>query len=207
MFQIPSGEWRMAFSRTHQVGIAASLDDTSIGSATDLNDAFAGHTIDIHTHSNVTERLDASSIVKATLANDILNASSSYRDKKTDCLVKLEYPINVMNLNAADGEWQVCTGPVIVPDTGSWNGAQITKVYLAHIAISAFDHLELIFSRPVEVASEVTEWLDKPRGRDRLELRDPQTPPEGYPPKRPRPIVYHDVWELEADNVILTAKI
>mgnify|MGYP001085374872 CR=1 FL=1 len=205
LFQIPSGEWRMAFSKTHKVDIAQSLDDSLPSSATDLNTAFAGHTIDIRNQTNVTELLDAQSIVDATLTNDILNARSTYQDHETGCHVTLEYPVNVMNLNVTDGEWQVCTGPVIVPDLRSWDGSQITRVYLAHVAISAFDHVELIFRRPVEVTEEVAEWLDRPRGRDRLELRDADNPPPGYPPKRPRPAVYHDVWELEAENVVLAA--
>lgn len=205
LFQIPSGEWRMAFSRTHDVVIAQSLDDTGTGSSSTLASRFADHTIDIRTHENPNENRDVQSVIKATLANDILNAQTVYTDAKTGFRVTLAYPVNVMNLNVEDGEWQVCTGPIIVPDTGSWDGKQITRVYLAHIAISAFDHVELIFRRPAEVTDATANWLDTPRGRDRLELRDPDNPPEGYPPSRPRPHVYHDVWELEAENRILSA--
>ncbi|MBT6644974.1 MAG: hypothetical protein HOB52_04155, partial [Euryarchaeota archaeon] len=57
-------------------------------------------TIDIRHHDSVTELHDAPSIIRATLANDILNARSSYHDEQTGCQVTLEYPVNVMNLNS-----------------------------------------------------------------------------------------------------------
>jgi len=205
LIQIPNGEWRMAFSRSHKIDIASSLDDHVPTAATRLHDAFAGHTIDIRHHDGATELHDAESVCKATLANDALNARSTYLDQDTGCQVTLQYPVNVMNLNVADGEWQVCTGPVIVPDLASWDGSQITRVHVAHVAISAFDHVELVFRRPVEVTDEVASWLDQARGRDRLELHDLAEPPPGHPVKRPRPTVYHDVRELAAENVILAA--
>jgi hypothetical protein len=193
LFQIPNGEWRMAFSRTHKVDIARSLDDTDIASAEDLNVAFAGHDIDIRDHVAPEELRDADSITRSTLKNDILNGRSVYKDQESGFRVTLEYPVNVMNLNPANEEWQVCTGPIIVPNMRSLDGSQIGSVYLAHVAISAFDHVELIFRRPVEVSEEAAGWLDQPRGRDRLELLDPESPPSSYPPGRPRPNVYHDV--------------
>ena len=206
LIQIPNGEWRMAFSPSHKIDIASSLDDIAPTAATGLQDAFSGHTIDIRRHDDATDLHDAESVYKATLANDVLSARSTYLDQDTGCQVTLEYPVNVMNLNVADGEWQVCTGPVIVPDPTSWDGSQITRVHVAHVAISAFDHVELVFRRPVEVTDEVASWLDQPRGRDRLELRDPANPPPGHPAKRPRPTVYHDVRELAAENVILATR-
>jgi hypothetical protein len=205
LFQIPSGEWRMAFSRTHAVGIAASLDDREPYQAEPLSSGFADHGIDIRDHVKAVEHSHVDTVIEATLANHMMNAQTTYHDQKSGCDVTLDYPVNVMNLNVEDKEWQVCTGPIIVPDTESWDGSLITRVYLAHIAISAFDHVEIIFRRPVDVTSDVAEWLDKPRGRDRLELRDSDNPPDGYPSTRPRPHVYHDVWELEAENRILTA--
>ncbi len=205
LIQIPNGEWRMAFSPTHKIHIAASLDDAAHTPAANLHEAFAGHTIDIRRHAGARELLDPQAIIKATLANDTLNARSCYVDTDTGCQVTLEYPVNVMNLNVADGQWQVCTGPVLVPDVASWDGAQISRVHVAHLAISAFDHVELVFRRPVEVTDDVAHWLDEPRGLDRFELRDPSHPPVGHPPQRPRPTVYHDVRELAAQNVVMAA--
>jgi hypothetical protein len=205
LFQVPSGEWRMAFSKTHAVAIAESLDERGPYRAEPLTSRFADHGINIREQLKVTEHDNADTVIEATLANQMMNARTTYHDQKSGCDVTLEYPVNVMNLNVEDKEWQVCTGPIIVPDTESWDGSQITRAYLAHVAISAFDHVEIIFRRPVDVTSDSAEWLDKPRGRDRLELRDPDNPPDGDPSSRPRPHVYHDVWGLAAENRILTA--
>jgi hypothetical protein len=206
MFQIPSGEWRMVFSHTHQVGTAESVDDPASSEARPLAEAFADHTIDIRHHDDRREHTDAESVIEATLANRSLSAETAYTDEHTGSSVTLAYPVNVMNLNVPDGEWQVCTGPIIVPDLASWDGDQISRVFVAHVAISDFDHVELIFRRPVEVAPEVVTWLDTARGRDRRELHDPNDPPAGYPPPRPRPTVYHDTWELPAINTVLSSE-
>ena len=82
----------------------------------------------------------------------------------------------------------------------------VRRVFLAQAAISAFDWVEFILQREVEASEADREWLDKPRGRDRLELRDPNNPPPNYPPSRPRPTVYNEVWEFEATNVVLQAE-
>lgn len=204
MFQIPNGEWRMVFSDTHQVDTAASLDDDTPSQARPLAEVFAEHTIDIRRYDDTSEHTDAPDVIEATLANRSLSATTTYTDEKTGSTVTLSYPVNVMNLNVPENQWQVCTGPIIVPDLSSWDGQQIGRVFIAHIAISSFDHVELIFRRPVEVAPEVAIWLDTPRGRDRLELHDPANPPADYPPPRPRPTVYHDTWEIPATNTIVS---
>ena len=48
--------------------------------------------------------------------------------------------------------------------------------------------------------------MDKPRGRDRLALLDPNNQPPGYPLVRLRPTVYNEIWELAANNVIMAAE-
>ena len=69
--------------------------------------------------------------------------------------------------------------------------------------MSHLDHVEFILRRPVEVVADEVAWLDQPRGRDRLELHDPTSPPPAYPPPRPRPTVFCDVLEYAADNAVL----
>jgi hypothetical protein len=74
------------------------------------------------------------------------------------------------------------------------------------VAFSRLDRVEFILRREVEAAPAEKEWLDRPRGRDRLELRDPGYPPPGYPPPRPRLTAYHETWELEATHVVQRAR-
>lgn len=204
MFQVPGGEWRMAFSHTHKVPIAASLDDVSAPLPAPLSEVFASHTIDLRSYKGFDVLTHSGDIAGATLGGRILSGSSTWTDEASGCEITLEFPVNVMNLNVADSEFQICTGPVLVPDLRAWHEHGVARAYVAHVALSAFDHVELMFRRPVEVTDEVKTWLHTPVGRDRHELLDPANPPPGGPPSRPQPTVYHDVREYAARNVILT---
>jgi hypothetical protein len=204
LFQVPSGEFRFPFSRHYRLSLAKrpSYEPEEV-SVAPLSKAFQEHKIDIRTYADVAELRDVQAIIDATLANDLLNAVSTYRDAERGLTVAIEYPVNLINLNVADGEFQVCTGPIILPDLATWDGSEVTRVFLAHAAFTAFDHVEFILQREVEAAPEERTWLDQPRGRDRWELRDPAKRPPDYPPARPKPTVYNEVWERAATNVVL----
>ena len=120
--------------------------------------------------------------------------------------VTLEFPVDLININEEDAEFQVCTGPVVLPDLAAWDGSEVHRVFLADAAISGFDHAEFILRREIEAAEREKHWYEAPRGRDRLELNDPENPPPDYPPRRPRPLVYNETWEKETENVILKTK-
>jgi hypothetical protein len=207
MFQVPSGEWRMAFSDESQLSIARRpSDEPEDASTKKLSEIYQDYKVDVRSHSNFSELMDVGEVIDATLNGDLLNAKSTYRDTERSLTVSVEYPVDVMNLNVVDKEFQVCTGPIILPDLATWDGRDARRVFLAQVAISAFDWVEFILQREVEASEAEREWLDKPRGRDRLELRDPNNPPPNYPPARSRPTVYNEVWEFEAANVVLRAE-
>jgi len=204
LFQVPSAEFRLPFSRHYRLGLAkrpsTQQEDVSVAL---LSESFAEHRIDLRSFADVTELTDARQIAAATLNNDLLNAISTYRDSTRGLTVSVEYPVNLINLNVPDGEFQICTGPVILPDLATWDGSEVKRVFLAHVAFTAFDHVEFILQREVEAAPEERVWLEQPRGRDRWELLDPNKRPPGHPPPRPKPTVYNEVWELAATNVVL----
>ncbi|MSP12332.1 MAG: hypothetical protein EXR62_05170 [Chloroflexi bacterium] len=206
LFQVPSNEFRFAFSRENRltIGKRPSYEQETAPRAK-LTDTFSDYKIDIRTFSDVTELKTGQEIVAATLANDMLNARSTYRDAERGLTVSVEYPINLINLNEPTGEFQVCTGPLIVPDLATWDGHDVTRVLLAHVAITAFDRVEFILRREVEAAESEREWLDKPVDRDRYELLDPNNRPPNYPPARPKPTVYNEVWAFPATNVVMRA--
>lgn len=206
LFQVPSSEFRFAWSREWRLAIAArpSTEMETVNVAR-LNDAFQEHKTDLRTFADVTELTTTGQIVTATLANDFLNVRSTYRDAARGLAVTVEYPVNLININAADAEFQVCTGPILVPDLATWDGSEVQRVFLAHVAVTQFDHVEFILRREVEADAAERAWLDQPRGRDRWELRDPNNRPPNYPPRRPRPTVYNETWELPATNVVLRA--
>jgi len=206
LFQVPSSEFRFPFSRAYRLALAKRPStEAEAVTVAPLSEAFAAHRLDLRTFAEVTELTDVRQIIAATLNNDLLNAVSTYRDVARGLTVSVEYPVNLINLNVVDGEFQVCTGPIILPDLATWEGAEVKRVFLAHAAFTAFDHVEFILQREVEAAAHERTWLDQPHGRDRLALRDPQKPPPGYPPARPNPTVYHETWALPATNVVLRA--
>jgi len=205
LFQIPNGEWRMAFSHTSSPTIASCPSTESEPcERSSLSDAYEDYTIDIRTFNEVEELTDIAQIIDATFANDLISARSVYSDDR-GFTVEVEYPINVMNLNSVDGQFQVCTGPIVLPDLATWNGEDVARVFVAHVSISDFDFVEFILRQEVDAAPEVRSWLNQPRGRDRLELINPDDVPPGYPPDRAKPLVYNETWELDAINTILRA--
>lgn len=206
LFQIPSAEFRMPFSRRYRLALAKEpssvREEVSVAR---LDEAFREHKLTLRRHERVRPLTNAADIAAATLDGDLLNAVTTYHDAERKLSVTLEYPVNLINLNVDDGEFQVCTGPLILPDLATWDGNEVTRVFLAHAAFTAFDHVEFILQREVDAAPDVRAWLDQPRARDRLELLDPDKRPAGYPPPRPRPTVYNETWELPAHNRVLAA--
>ena len=206
LFQIPSAEWRLVFSEHHAIPVARQPSSvTQDVSRSPLSNLFTETQLRIQRFGETRELTDAKQIVEATFANDCMNARSSYVDAESGVTVTVEFPVNLINVNEADAEFQICTGPVVLPDLATWDGEGVDRVFLAHVAITAFDHVEFILQREVEATAEGREWLDAPRGRDRHELWDPASPPRGYPPSRPKPTVYNETWELEATNVVLAS--
>ncbi len=207
LFQVPSNEFRMAFSREHVLPIATGpSDEPEQTPVRKLNESFQGYKIDIRHHKGSSELTDVRAIIYATLANDLLSARSTYRDSERSLTVTCEYPVNLINVNEDDGEFQVCTGPVILPDLATWDGQGVSRLFLAHVAFTAFDHVEFILQREVDASDADRAWLEQARGLDRNELIDPENRPADYPPRRWQLSTYDEVWELAGTNVIVRAE-
>ena len=204
LFQIPSNEFRMAFSHKSGLTIARRpSDESEPAAATPLAAGYQDHAIDIRSYAETEDLTTARAIVDATLGNDVMSAFSTYRDR--GFTVTIEYPVNLININSETPQFQVCTGPVLLPDLATWNGEEVERVFVADVAITAMDWVEFILRREIEAAPEERAWLDQPRGRDRLELIDPDNAPPGYPPLRPKPLVFNETWEMDATNVVTRA--
>ncbi len=207
LFQVPSDEWRMAFSRSMSIPISRRPSTEPAGfKGTPLEKQFQAHEIDIRQYGSEEILSDARDVVDATLNRDLMNGRIAYVDTARNLKVTLEFPVDLININEEDAEFQVCTGPVVLPDLETWGGGEVHRVFLADAAISGFDHAEFILRREIEAAEREKHWYEAPRGRDRLELNDPENPPPDYPPRRPRPLVYNETWEKESENVILRTK-
>ena len=210
LFQIPSDEWRMAFSRRLSIPISRRPStEPAETRGIPLERQFQGHEIDIGQYPTEETLTSAREVVQATLDRDLMNGRIAYREPDQagrNLQVTLEFPVDLININEEDAEFQVCTGPVVLPDLETWGGGEVHRVFLADAAISGFDHAEFILRREIEAAEREKHWYEASRGRDRLELNDPDNPPPDYPPRRPRPLIYNETWEKETENVILSTK-
>ena len=113
----------MAFSRSHQIPIAKRpSSETEPASAQALSDAFQDHNIGLKEIPHPIELNASEPLIEATLANALLNARSTYRDPQTGLPVTVEFPVNLINVNREDATFQVCTGPLVLPDLATWNG-------------------------------------------------------------------------------------
>ena len=207
LFQIPSDEWRMAFSRSLSIPISRRPSTEPAGTrGTPLAEQFKGHDIDIRQYDTDDTLTNAREVVQATLDRDLMNVRITWTAPDRNLQVTLEFPVDLININEEDAEFQICTGPVVLPDLETWDGSEVHRVFLADAAVSGFDHAEFILRREIEAAEREKHWYEAPRGRDRLELNDPEHPSPDYPPRRPRPLVYNETWEKETENVILRTK-
>ena len=193
-----SGGWLSAATRPcpFQEGHGSPTLHLSMGTLRTCSD----YRVDIRSFDGALPLTGVRAIVSASLENRALGAATTYVDEASGLEVTVEFPVNLINLNEADDEFQICTGPVAVPDLGTWDGEQAHRVFIADVAVSQFDHVEFILRHDVAVAPEERVWMDEPIGRDRLELRDPENPPPGYPPNRPMVKAYHDVIDLPSRN-------
>ena len=204
LFQIPSGEWRMPFSREGSYTIASRPSwEQEPSRMRPHAEARAGHRIVIRCFDGGEELTTRQEIVDASLGDDLLNGVCTWRDEARGLEVTVEFPVNLINVNTDPPQFQVCTGPILLPDLGTWDGADLRRIFVADVAFTRFDRVEFILRREVEAADSEKDWLDRPRGRDRQELIDPANAPEGYPPGRPKPTVFNEVWDLESTNLLL----
>ena len=202
LFQVPNGEFRAAVSDMFTVPIAAEPSWENEGTRRQpVGGRFAEFAIDVRTHDAVALASD-DAVVAASLAGACLNARSTYRDEARGLTVTVEYPIKLINLHAGGGRYQVCTGAVALPDPATWDGVGVDRVFAAHAAFTADDHVEFILRRSIDVAESELAWAAAVRGRDRYERRDSGEPVDRPPP---RAAGYYETWELGAVNTIWRA--
>ena len=202
LFQVPNSEFRAAVSDACMVPIAAEPSWQDEGTRRQpIGSRFAAVDIDVRPHEAVA-LASSDEVVAASLAGDRLNARSTYRDAARGLAVTVEYPIKLINLHSGGGRYQVCTGAVALPDLATWDGAGVDRVFVAHAAFTAADHVEFILRRSIELAEHELAWAAAVRGRDRYQRR---TPGEATERPRPRAAGYYETWELAAANTILRA--
>ena len=128
--------------------------------------------LDIRHFEQAEELPDRGAIVTATLANRPLIARTELRDEGGRQRAVLEYPVRTMNVLPVQApgiqrdppQFQVDTGPLIVPDFGSTADRQIERFDMGYVVYQEFDQAEFILRRPVPVpaaeqpATETTDY-------------------------------------------------
>lgn len=148
LFQMPNYEFSGIFTedevvllRTHWTSEAEAPE---YAKAVDRFDRVA---ID-RSHMNAELLVSVEDIVEATLANRRLVARTTIQDAASGTTAMLEYPIKTMNVTTDPGQFQVDTGPLIVPDFSSTKVPHILRFAVAHIVYCSFDRSEFILRRP-----------------------------------------------------------
>jgi len=204
LFQVPSNEFRMALTKENKVNIASkpNCEDDDINFSK-LEGNYIDYKLDIREYTNHVQLNKESEVIKATLNGDLLNAKCSFKDESSGLLVTLQFPVNLINLNYDQNEFQVCTGPIIVPDLSSWEIGKTGQVFLAHVAFTSFNYIEIILRRDVKPEKSELDWLTKPIGLDRNELVNPENIPSLHPEQRWQVTTYNEVLGLNTKNVFL----
>jgi len=206
LFQIPNGEFRPVFGREFSVPISSrpSTEAQNLKRGR-LNDQFADYSIEIRSIEGSKQLSTSDEVIQATAADELMNGRTTYTDRHRGVTVTLEYPIKLINLQQKEKLFQVCMGPVPLPDLTTWDGVCVDRVFLAELAFSEFDYIEFALRRDVDASDKEKHWLNAVRGRDRRELHDPNKRPPGAGPPRSNLKAYHEIISKEVTTVLLAA--
>ncbi len=205
LFQVPNGEFRVVFGREHSVPLARRpSSEPEPLKRRKLSEQFASHQVDLRKFEPARTVTTAEGVIEATVADAVMNGRTTYRDAARGVTVTLEYPIKLINLQQREKLFQVCMGPVPLPDLATWDGVSVDRAFLAHLAFSDFDYMEFMLRRTLEPAESEKGWFYAVRGRDRNELRDPKKVPSA-PRGRPGLTAYDEVVARQVTTEVLVA--
>ena len=94
---------------------------------------------------------DPREVVEATLANVPLVGVTELPREDGETYARLEYPIKTMNANDQRWEFQVDTGPAIVPDMRRRVNLQVERMDLAFVAWNSPKRAEFLIQEPTPV--------------------------------------------------------
>jgi hypothetical protein len=154
LFQMPNYEFSGIFTadkcsilRTHWTSDRESLD---VYTSTDRF-----HHVNIDLTPMMAERFENdTAAVDATLANRRLVARTILRDEATGTIATLEYPIKTMNVRQNPDNYQVDTGPLIIPRFDLLDQEPIIRFDVAHVVYWTSDYAEFVLRRPHTVGEK-----------------------------------------------------
>lgn len=115
---------------------------------------FAHVEIAVRMHADAHPLADGPAILAATLANTPLVGQTEVWDEQRGMRAVLEYPIKTMNVLRATAQFQVDTGPVLLPDFAATAPREIERFDLAYVLYHQRDRAEFILRKPVGIVPE-----------------------------------------------------
>ncbi len=117
---------------------------------------------------------NAADIDEAHRAGLPVLAQTLIRDAATGHEAVLEYPVKTMNLRAAEGLWQVDTGPLMLPDLSQPPERWAQTCRLAFIAFNTWDWADCVIEQPTPILRDGEEiaWVYHYSGLLHLETRN-----------------------------------
>lgn len=97
---------------------------------------------------------DRGDIVTATLRNRRLVVRTTLEDAESGSSAILEYPVKTMNVTPHHAQWQIDTGPLIVPRFDSVAERAIESFDMAHVVSCNFEKAEFILRLPQIVGEQ-----------------------------------------------------
>ncbi len=96
---------------------------------------------------------DDSAVVEATLANRRLVARTELADPHTGARAVIDYPIKTMNVRKNPANFQVDTGPILVPRWDAADRPAPLRFDVAHVVYWQRDRAEFVLRRSMTVGS------------------------------------------------------
>lgn len=157
LFAMPSYEWCGIFGengkqslifRTHWI---SDRDDTTL-------DVERKDDIDIRTFPKFKKLTSHNEVVEIVVGTRYpLVARTELIDESRGLTAILEYPVRTMNAYMDAKEFQVDTGPLIVPDFAKEVDRTIELFDMAYVVYNVFDKAEFVLRKPVQIAQNDTE--------------------------------------------------
>lgn len=90
-------------------------------------------------------------IFQAMREGKVIVAQTELRDESTGRVAVIEYPVKTINFHRERRDWQIDTGPVILPDLSAGAGEWSHRLQLAHVAFRTPYWADFIVDAPTPV--------------------------------------------------------
>ena len=151
LFQMPNYEFSGIFTEEEAVILRTHwTSDREQPEVVKVRDRF--DRVEVRTRTMQAESLaDTSAVVDATLDNRRLVVRTNLTYARLGIVAQLEYPVKTMNVTEDPDQWQIDTGPLILPRVDAEGDDPISWFDVAHVVSCDFEKAEFVLRRPQEL--------------------------------------------------------